>query len=339
MKKTNLLMLFAAPIVLMACGMGPNSSNSNGGEANSIPTEETIQEQDITTHFAKASAAMKNVEAIGVKVTGNAKLTNDMSQTYSYSDTTGTVTSSSLFEIKNLNIEGGIKNIKTTDIKAIDASVEATADFTLKQEVEGVEMDSNPNIDKKGSLSGKAYIDDGYFYVDLDGIRELITAIAPSTTLPTSMKEKIQLDEIEQGEEAIEINYSEMITSINNLCSSLNFIKGQNETYSYVFTLDPQKILQAFGGSDSSLASTNIEGTSSLYLSFTEAGFTSVGLLVDWTATANVTDSYYTVNNEVKINADIKANFLYGNDVKVKQVQDKDSYKDNTQLTVATEIA
>ncbi len=337
MKKTNLLMLFAAPIVLMACG---NNPNSNGGDANEIPSGESVEEQDISAHFVKAASAMNNVEALGLKVTGNAKLTNNMSQTYSYSGTSGTVTSSSLFEIKNLNLEAGIKNIKTTDIKAIDASAEATADFTLKQEVEGVEMDSNPNIDKKGSVSAKAYIDDGYVYVDLEGIRELMTAIVPTTTLPTNMKEKIQLNEIEQGEEAVQIDYSQMITSINQLCSSLNFIKGQNETYSYVFTLDPEKILQAFGDSDSSLSSTNIEGTSSLYISFTEVGFTSVGLLVDWTATTNITDSYYTVNNEVKINADIKANFLYGNDVKVKQVQEKDSYKDNTELNVTiTHIA
>lgn len=123
MKKSNLLMLLAAPIVLMGCG--ENNSNI-------VPTGESVAKEDIAVHYAKATEAMDNVEAFGIKLTGEAKLDSNVNFTSQVGDSKQTLSTNSSIEVKDLSVEAGIKNIKSTDIKEISASVEASAAYAIK---------------------------------------------------------------------------------------------------------------------------------------------------------------------------------------------------------------
>lgn len=323
MKKSNLLMLLAAPIVLMGCG--ENNSNI-------VPTGESVAKEDIAVHYAKATEAMDNVEAFGIKLTGEAKLDSNVNFTSQVGDSKQTISTNSSIEVKDLSVEAGIKNIKSTDIKEISASVEASAAYAIKMTAEGVPTDTNANMDLSGNVSANVYVQDGFSYLDFEGLRNIITSIKPGTTLPENLKIKSQLSELEEGETAIEVDWSEMISSIEtDYSSSLNCIKGKNNVYSYVFSIDPSKVLENTN-TDFSNMDFSSEGNSTLYVSFNDNGLTSIGLLIDWSASSNVEDSEYGYSNSstASLHMDLKMDFLYGNDVKVKEVPNKDSFVEQT---------
>ncbi len=322
MKKINLLLIAVTPIVLMACG----GNEGKGGE-NAVPSGESVQKVDIDKQYEKAVTAMQNLDAVGFRMAGEMKTVSNTNQAIAFSGTEQNASTSVLIEISNFSAEAAIKNIQAKDVKAIDASLEASGDCTYKVEIEPTDPDDSANKNLNERVSASAYIDDGYVYADLRGLQGFVDAIYP-TSASTNMKIKSQLSDIENGES--EIDFEDSLESFQQYSSDVDFVKGSNGTYSYVFTIDPAKVLDQNQAGAISSSNFHVDGNSNFYLSFNESGFVSAGILLDWETSGVVNETYYSISVSTSVHVNLKVNYLYGNDVKVKEVQDKSAYVEQT---------
>ena len=115
--------------------------------------------------------------------------------------------------------------------------------------------------------------------------------------------------------------------SDSSLASLFSFKEYVNGTYGFTCDLDFATLIKYIaGGADAESAIGNLKGSFQFALNFDESKILSFGVSADLNSN-NVTSAY---SSKIAVKGGAKVSFAYGNDVKVEQVTDKDSYKDLT---------
>ena len=307
MKKTSLLLLSSSMLMLLSCG---------GGGSQTIPEGKKVQKEDLATHYAAAKENTDKVDALSLAVKGGFLFEN-------YSKATAGEVSEEMggkIEIKDFYLNAGIKNFRE-DITKFQTSVTFGAGFEYRNGVGDNAVSATANIKKAGF-----YIEDGMGYMDMESVRPIIQSLLPSAELPSTLRFKSPAEIPADASTVLDID--SLLTQLEtNFTASVDYLDCGKGNYSFVYNLDPTKVI---GGTDS--VKMEVKGSAAFAVSFSDEGFTSLGLFADFEASAKadaVVESM-AVKSEatVKLKVDLKADFAYGDKDVIESVPNPESFPD-----------
>lgn len=309
MEKAKTFLLLASSLTLLSC-------NQNSDDSDSLPKGSEVAKEEAEIHYAKALEAMSKAVSFGVKLSGNASI----SEEYAYSSITPetSLESSSFSKIELNDIDANLAMALSDD--DLSASMGVSAGYSFEHNGTSPIYSGESDVSREGNLSLKAYYADRTLYADGTGMSELLSCFYNSSATP-NLKVKTTLD-------TPSIDWSDLTNKLDKLseeAAQSEYLQGKNGVYSYVYTLDPA------ADSDSSSPG-KWSGEAKAWLSFTEEGFTEIGV----SGKMNYTSSFDLLNSEnsygtssktdIALSANLKANFSYGDSVKVEEVSDPENY-------------
>ena len=305
MKKTSLLLLSSSMLMLLSCG---------GGGSQTIPEGKRVQKEDLATHYAAAKENTDKVDALSVAIKGGFLFENYTKATAgeAVEEMGGKI------EIKDFYLNAGIKNFRE-DVTKFQTSVTFGAGFEYRNGVGDNAVEATANIKKAGF-----YIEDGMGYMDMESVRPIIKSLFPSAELPSTLRFKNPAEIPADVSTALDIDG--LLTQLeSNFTASVDYLDCGKGNYSFVYNLDPTKVI---GETDS--AAVEAKGSAAFAVSFSDEGFTSLGLFADFEASVKAEEAAgdMVVKSEanVKLKVDLKADFAYGDKAVVESVPNPESF-------------
>lgn len=307
MKKTSLLLLSSSMLMLLSCG---------GGGSQTIPEGKKVQKEDLATHYAAAKENTDKVDALSVAVKGGFLFENYTKATMgeAVEEMGGKI------EIKDFYLNAGIKNFRE-DITKLQTSVTFGAGFEYRNGVGDNAVEATANIKKAGF-----YIENGMGYMDMESVRPIIKSLLPSVDLPSTLRFKNPAEIPADASTVLDIDG--LLTQLeSNFTASVDYLDCGKGNYSFVYNLEPTKII---GETDS--AAVEAKGSAAFAVSFSDEGFTSLGLFADFEASVKAEEAAgdMVVKSEanVKLKVDLKADFAYGDNAVIESVPNPESFPD-----------
>ena len=307
MKKTSLLLLSSSMLMLLSCG---------GGGSQTIPEGKKVQKEDLAIHYAAAKENTDKVDALSVAVKGGFLFEN-------YSKATMGETSQEIggkIEVKDFYLNAGIKNFRE-DVTKFQTSLTFGAGFEYRNGIGDNAVSATANIKKAGF-----YIEDGMGYMDMESVRPIIQSLLPTAELPSTLHFKNPAEIPADVAKILDIDG--MLAQLEtNFTANVDYLDCGKGNYSFVYNLDPTKII---GETES--ASVEAKGSAAFAVSFSDEGFTSLGLFADFEASvkADAATGDMVVKSEttVKLKVDLKADFAYGDKAVIESVPNPESFPD-----------
>lgn len=307
MKKSSLLLLSSSMLMLLSCG---------GGGSQTIPEGKKVQKEDLATHYAAAKENTDKTDALSVAIKGGFLFENYTKATAgeAVEEMGGKI------EIKDFYLNAGIKNFRE-DVTKFQTSVIFGAGFEYRNGVGDNAVEATANIKKAGF-----YIEDGMGYMDMESVRPIIQSLLPSAKLPSTLHFKNPAEIPADVAKILDID--SLLTQLEtNFTASVDYLDCGKGNYSFVYNLDPTKVI---GETDS--AAVEAKGNAAFAVSFSDEGFTSLGLFADFEASVkaeNVAgDMVVKSEANVKLKVDLKADFAYGDKAVIESVPNPESFPD-----------
>ncbi len=307
MKKTSLLLLSSSMLMLLSCG---------GGGSQTIPEGKKVQKEDLATHYAAAKENTDKVDALSVAVKGGFLFENYTKATMGET----TQETGGKIEIKDFYLNAGIKNFRE-DVTKLQTSVTFGAGFEYRNGVGDNAVSASAAIKKAGF-----YIEGGTQYMDMESVRPIIKSLLPSADLPETLHFKVPVNFPANPPTPVDID--ELLSQVEtDLAEGVDYLDCGKGNYSFVYNLDPTKII-----GDTGSAAVEAKGSAAFAVSFSDEGFTSLGLFADFEASVkaeNVAgDMVVKSEANVKLKVDLKADFAYGDNAIVESVPNPESFPD-----------
>lgn len=305
MKKSSLLLLSSSMLMLLSCG---------GGGSQTIPEGKKVQKEDLATHYAAAKENTDKTDALSVAIKGGFLFENYTKATAgeAVEEMGGKI------EIKDFYLNAGIKNFRE-DVTKFQTSLTFGAGFEYRNGVGDNAVEATANIKKAGF-----YIEDGMGYMDMESVRPIIKSLFPSAELPSTLRFKNPAEIPADVAKILDIDG--MLAQLeSNFTASVDYLDCGKGNYSFVYNLDPTKVI---GETDS--AAVEAKGSAAFAVSFSDEGFTSLGLFADFEASVKaeeaVGDMVVKSEANVKLKVDLKADFAYGDKAVVESVPNPESF-------------
>lgn len=268
----------------------------------------------MATHYAAAKENTDKTDAFSVAIKGGFLFENYTKATMgeAVEEMGGKI------EIKDFYLNAGIKNFRE-DITKLQTSVTFGAGFEYRNGVGDNAVEATANIKKAGF-----YIEDGMGYMDMESDRPIIKSLLPSVELPSTLRFKNPAEIPADASTALDIDG--LLTQLeSNFTASVDYLDCGKGNYSFVYNLDPTKVI---GETDS--AAVEAKGSAAFAVSFSDEGFTSLGLFADFEASVkaeNVAgDMVVKSEANVKLKVDLKADFAYGDQAVIESVPNPESF-------------
>lgn len=312
MEKAKTILLLASSLTLLSCQV-----SQDGSSEYEAPTGSEVTKEELNLHYAKALEAMSKVTTFGAKVSGEASYSANTSYAQIVDGQKYEKTSLGKIEMKDLSASFAMQVDENEEVKA---SMSAAAKYAFESNASGTFSSTSTNGSKNGSISLKTYYDDETLYIDGTGLSDLLSSLSESTSVENlKIKENIKNPEIDWSQ------LTDYLDKLSEIASDNDYIQAKNGTYSFVYTLGPD----SFAGN--SAVSNAWSGEAKAWLSFTEEGFTELGLsgALNYSYSIDYGDdsaNSTSIKTENAISANLKASFSYGGKVTVEEVSDPDSY-------------
>lgn len=305
MKKSSLLLLSSSMLMLLSCG---------GGGSQTIPEGKKVQKEDLATHYAAAKENTDKTDALSVAIKGGFLFENYTKATAgeAVEEMGGKI------EIKDFYLNAGIKNFRE-DVTKFQTSVTFGAGFEYRNGVGDNAVEATANIKKAGF-----YIEDGMGYMDMESVRPIIKSLLPSVELPSTLRFKNPAEIPADASTVLDID--DLLTQLEtNFTANVDYLDCGKGNYSFVYNLDPTKVI-----GETDFAAVEAKGSAAFAVSFSDEGFTSLGLFADFEASVKAEEAAgdMVVKSEanVKLKVDLKADFAYGDKAVVESVPNPDSF-------------
>lgn len=317
MNKTQPFLLLAASLALLGCSQGGDDATSFAA-----PSGSEVGKEVVSAHYAKAAEAMSEAKAIGVKLAGSVSYASESSGNENSNGAVATYSASQA--ISYSDIDATIAMSLGDEAKA---SMKASASYSYGANAKGSIYSSASETSASGKASLAAYWAEGTLYGDLSGLADLLTGSASSS--PASLKLKTTVD-------MPSVNWSacaDYLDKLEEIASKSEYIKVNEGTYSFLFTINPSSssFLPGYSSID---AGNGYEGELKAWLSFTEEGFTEAGVSgkvkyeYAYSYDASGSSYHFEAKGKLEEALNLKATFSYGDSVKIEEVSDPDSYVD-----------
>ena len=318
MSKSQPFLLLASSLTLLGCSqVGSNSSSSI-----EAPTGSEIEKEVMTAHYAKAIEEMNDAKAIGLALSGEAKVNGSVESYLTQSGENNTYSQTIKAEISDLSASFAMK----LDGEDAKMSAKASAKYAYESSAIGALFDSEPNVSYSGDASAAIYYDEKTLYADLTGLSSLFSIFSTSPELD-NLKLKQAVSSPSFDWEFVD----EALEDFSEISDASDFIQAKDGTYSFVYSIDPSALSDS--SSETYPINMNWEGNIKAWLSFTDDGFSEAGFTANFAQqeSSSGDEGWGTISghtNKTDVSASLKASFSYGDKVKVEEVSDPDSYVD-----------
>ncbi len=306
-------LLLVSSLTLLGCSQAGSNANNI-----TVPTGNEVEKEVATAHYAQAVEAMNKTTAFGANLVGGVNVSQEFS-TKMVSDGVTTEASSST-KLSVNDISASLAMSIGDDAKM---SAKVSANYSYSRSVTGIEVSGDPNVSQSGKASLATYLSDGTLYADLSGLADFLTS--SSDSIPLKRKTTVPTQDMSWDA------YEDFVDDMAEKASESEYLQVKEGTYSLVYTFDPSTFVDDSGTSE---ASWSWKGEVKAWLSFTDEGFTEAGI----SGSLKYESAYSFYNDEpsyryesqakIELGANLKASFLYGDNVKVEEVADPDSYVD-----------
>lgn len=315
MKNAKPILLLASSLLLVGC-----SQSDQGSSSVVPPTGSEVSEEAMTIHYAKALEAMDEAKAVGMALTGEAKLNYSVESSLTQSEETKTYSKAVKAEISNLSASFGMKK----DGDDVKMSAKASANYAYESSVTGTLFASEPSLSYSGNASVSTYYADKTIYIDQTGLSSIIS-IFNSDPKRVDLKRKQSVTGPSFDWDSVD----EALNKLSEVAASSDSIQAKDGTYSFVYTIDPNTLVDS--PSNVLDFKTNVEGDVKVWLSFTEDGFSEAGLSANFGNVSSISGeggwATTSGNSEkLEVSATLKATFSYGDKVTVEEVADPENY-------------